>query len=68
MMPNILRLCFCNMFYMCVPLAIIAESYAQVFVIFDKFYQSSIKGLHVCECKSRLCGSCRINVNVGHVT
>ena len=31
------------MFYMCVPLAIIAESYVQMCVIFDKFYQIVIK-------------------------
>ena len=28
---------------MCVPLAVLAESYAQMFVIFDKFYWSVIK-------------------------
>ena len=38
MMPNILMLCL-QYVYMCVSLAIIAESYAQMFVIFDKFYQ-----------------------------
>ena len=28
---------------MCVPLTVLAESYAQMFVIFDKFYWSLIK-------------------------
>ena len=28
---------------MCVPLAVLAESYAQMFVIFNKFYRSVIK-------------------------
>ena len=31
------------MFNMCVPLPIIAEIYAKMFVIFDRFYQSVIK-------------------------
>ena len=31
------------MFYMCVPLADVTESYAQLFVIFDKFNWSVFK-------------------------
>ena len=31
------------MFYMCVLLAVVAEGYAQMFVIIDKFYRSVSK-------------------------
>ena len=36
-MPNIFLSCSCNVFCMCAPLTILAESYAQMFVIFNNF-------------------------------
>ena len=35
--------CVCNVFYAFVPLGVAAESYAQMFVVFNKLYNGIIK-------------------------